>query len=79
MAKGTRTPVADAVKGVKNPAAMRCNRLHPRSPHRRQAYRRTEAAARQVAYDALTLEERIARAKAAPGKATRQLERLTSS
>lgn len=38
--------------------------------------RREEAKARQAAYDALTIEEKIAKAKSAPGNSKRQLRRL---
>lgn len=41
--------------------------------------RRTAAEARQARYDALTHDQKVARAHAAPGKAVRELTRLAKS
>lgn len=38
--------------------------------------RRADAIERQAAYDALTVDEKVARATAAPGNAARELKRL---
>lgn len=48
-------------KGIKAPAAQRCNRQDPRSPHQRKLRRKTEALARQTSYARLTAYERSAR------------------
>ena len=49
--------------------------LRRNNPDRREQ-RRKEAAVRQAEYDALTKEQKIARAMASPGRSKRELIRL---
>lgn len=68
----------DAQRSGWSPAqrrAFKCEQSKARNAERKAA-RRAEAEARQAEYDALTLDQKVERAKAAPGRAARQLDRL---
>lgn len=54
------------------------NHYHPLSQTKRKERKRTEAAERQAAYDALSLEEKRARIATRRGNSTKELARLAA-
>lgn len=62
----------------RTPATQQRNYNNTRSPAKRKERLRAEAAARQEAYAALTVEERIARAEARRGESLKELALLNA-